>query len=294
MIVIVGAVAVAVDRSILPGVCAKRVPDRAAAAVFVDGALDLIGRGGGAPHKAFRETGRGVPVGRLCLRPGRFAGVAAIPSAEKPASLAKCRRENFPNIDFSRQVRVLPACVPAGDMIVRFDRRKSCRSRIRHVAGDSAVDESHALKVFEPIARLTIMYIGSSKPTGTLISTPAAVDEIDDAIALPQHAVVVEFGRCVRHREVEPAAFHAPVAGIRQCVVITMSPGRCPRPSITSISGGQPPSSASIQNAGHVTKGSDLLVAALENEGVDRIFGVPGEENLDVLESLRARRSSWC
>jgi hypothetical protein len=24
-------------------------------------------------------------------------------------------------------------------------------------------------------------------------------------------------------------------------------------------------------------KGSDLLVAALENEGVDRIFGVPGE-----------------
>jgi acetolactate synthase-1/2/3 large subunit len=34
-------------------------------------------------------------------------------------------------------------------------------------------------------------------------------------------------------------------------------------------------------------KGSDVLVAALENEGVDRIFGVPGEENLDVVESLR-------
>src|SRR5687768_10533523 len=34
-------------------------------------------------------------------------------------------------------------------------------------------------------------------------------------------------------------------------------------------------------------KGSDIFVAALENEGVDRIFGVPGEENLDVLESLR-------
>ena len=33
-----------------------------------------------------------------------------------------------------------------------------------------------------------------------------------------------------------------------------------------------------------MTKGSDLLVAALENEGVDRIFGVPGEENLDVVE----------
>jgi acetolactate synthase I/II/III large subunit len=34
-------------------------------------------------------------------------------------------------------------------------------------------------------------------------------------------------------------------------------------------------------------KGSDLLVQALENEGVERIFGVPGEENLDVLESMR-------
>lgn len=34
-------------------------------------------------------------------------------------------------------------------------------------------------------------------------------------------------------------------------------------------------------------KGSDLFVAALENEGVERIFGVPGEENLDMLESLR-------
>ena len=35
------------------------------------------------------------------------------------------------------------------------------------------------------------------------------------------------------------------------------------------------------------SKASDLLVAALESEGVERIFGVPGEENLDVLESLR-------
>jgi len=34
-------------------------------------------------------------------------------------------------------------------------------------------------------------------------------------------------------------------------------------------------------------KASDLLVAALEAEGVKHIFAVPGEENLDVLESLR-------
>ena len=34
-------------------------------------------------------------------------------------------------------------------------------------------------------------------------------------------------------------------------------------------------------------KGSDLLVAALENDGVECIFALPGEENLDVIESLR-------
>lgn len=33
--------------------------------------------------------------------------------------------------------------------------------------------------------------------------------------------------------------------------------------------------------------GAELLVAALENEGVKQIFGVPGEENLDFVEALR-------
>ena len=33
-------------------------------------------------------------------------------------------------------------------------------------------------------------------------------------------------------------------------------------------------------------KASDLLVNALENEGVEYIFGIPGEENLDFLDSL--------
>lgn len=36
-----------------------------------------------------------------------------------------------------------------------------------------------------------------------------------------------------------------------------------------------------------MTKASDLFVAALEAEGVKHVFGVPGEENLDLLESLR-------
>lgn len=34
-------------------------------------------------------------------------------------------------------------------------------------------------------------------------------------------------------------------------------------------------------------KASDLLIKALENEGVEYIFALPGEENLDVLESLK-------
>lgn len=34
-------------------------------------------------------------------------------------------------------------------------------------------------------------------------------------------------------------------------------------------------------------KTSDLFIQALENEGVEYIFGIPGEENLDILDSLR-------
>src|SRR6266478_5696805 len=37
-------------------------------------------------------------------------------------------------------------------------------------------------------------------------------------------------------------------------------------------------------------KGAALLVTALENEGVQHIFGVPGEENLDVVDALRRSR----
>ena len=33
-------------------------------------------------------------------------------------------------------------------------------------------------------------------------------------------------------------------------------------------------------------KASDVFVRCLENEGVEYIFGVPGEENIDVLDAL--------
>jgi acetolactate synthase-1/2/3 large subunit len=35
-------------------------------------------------------------------------------------------------------------------------------------------------------------------------------------------------------------------------------------------------------------KASDLFVKALENEGIEYIFGIPGEENLDLLNSLKS------
>ena len=37
-------------------------------------------------------------------------------------------------------------------------------------------------------------------------------------------------------------------------------------------------------------KASDLFVRALEAEGVEFVFGIPGEENLDLLESLRGSK----
>ena len=33
-------------------------------------------------------------------------------------------------------------------------------------------------------------------------------------------------------------------------------------------------------------KGSDLLLSCLEEEGVEYVFGLPGEENLEFLQSL--------
>jgi acetolactate synthase-1/2/3 large subunit len=33
--------------------------------------------------------------------------------------------------------------------------------------------------------------------------------------------------------------------------------------------------------------GADLFVRCLENEGVEYVFGIPGEENLDVMNSFR-------
>ena len=41
---------------------------------------------------------------------------------------------------------------------------------------------------------------------------------------------------------------------------------------------------------GSVRRGADLLVSCLENEGVEYIFGVPGEETLDLTDALADSR----
>ena len=33
-------------------------------------------------------------------------------------------------------------------------------------------------------------------------------------------------------------------------------------------------------------KAAELFVRCLENEGVEYVFGIPGEENLDVMDAL--------
>src|ERR671939_246568 len=41
-----------------------------------------------------------------------------------------------------------------------------------------------------------------------------------------------------------------------------------------------------MADGGEQLKASDLFIQCLEEEGVEYIFGVPGEENLDFLDSL--------
>ena len=80
MVMLVGAVAGGVVLDLARRV-RESVPDRAAAAVFIDGALDLIGRGGGAPQEVLRESS----PGRAGRRPA-FASVFGC--------IRRCRRHS--------------------------------------------------------------------------------------------------------------------------------------------------------------------------------------------------------
>jgi len=40
-------------------------------------------------------------------------------------------------------------------------------------------------------------------------------------------------------------------------------------------------------------KAAELFVRCLENEGVEFVFGIPGEENLDIMDALRRSAISF-
>ena len=73
VVVIVGDVTVRVVGD-LAGRVGERVPNGRHASVFGDGALDLIGRGCGAPEEAGRERARSRSLERRCLALGRLRG----------------------------------------------------------------------------------------------------------------------------------------------------------------------------------------------------------------------------
>ncbi len=76
--------------------------------------------------------------------------------------------------------------------------------------GRLAVDESDALKIFRAHRQVDDHVHRIVEADRDLdIGHRLAVDEIDQAILVPQHAVIVKIDRRVRHREIEAAGFDA-------------------------------------------------------------------------------------
>jgi len=143
--VIVGVVA-GVAVSILRAY-GQRCPRSSAATIFIDGASDLIVRLGGAPQKSFRVNSGACRSGR-----GFFRGVNQLirdfPKRGKPASFAKRGARIFRTS--SSPVSVF---VTDGDPV---------DFRTRQLLGAApSMKSSTPRNSFEPIARVTIRYMGS-------------------------------------------------------------------------------------------------------------------------------------
>src|SRR4051812_16415773 len=88
-----------------------------------------------------------------------------------------------------------------------------------------------------------------------------------------------------RYAGVSPASSRSrTICKSKAMLAAAASRGRALSALSSILSGGACPASP---RRCFVPKGSDLLVAALENEGVDRFFGIPGKKTLDVVESTR-------
>ena len=134
MIVIVGAVGVAVIADLARGV-GEGVPDRAASAIFVDSAFDLIRGSGRTPQKAVRETARGVPVGYLfcfdVLRPRRRRRHSERGKTRKLGKMPTRELVEHQHLLSGSRSRAGAFRAIAVTSRYQIDRRKSCRSRIQ-------------------------------------------------------------------------------------------------------------------------------------------------------------------
>src|SRR5438128_1337660 len=90
------------------------------------------------------------------------------------------------------------------------------------------------------------------------------------------------------------AAVRCMQAAKTACKALVTAETKPDRACVPTGSGGDPPGPArpssvppiSERSVPEMTKASDLFIHCLEEEGVEYVFGVPGEENLDFLDSL--------
>ena len=157
MVMIVGAVGVAAILDLARRM-RESVPDRTAAAVLIDGAFDLIGRRGGAPDKILRKRRGRVPLG---CRPG-----VAI---RRLRAASPCRARKAPRAWQNAGAKISKtSATPSPSGIDLPGRNPVDLEGDRNRGG--RVHETDTGSVFVPIARLTIIYTGSTNVSGTSMS----------------------------------------------------------------------------------------------------------------------------
>ncbi len=78
-----------------------------------------------------------------------------------------------------------------------------------------------------------------------------------------------------------------PRGGLTAALITTKSTDRLPYIPFPMLAAGSTINLFGRQNdTGNAMKASDVFIAALQSEGVEYVFGLPGEENLDLLDSL--------
>src|SRR5262249_25734412 len=136
------------------------------------------------------------------------AGLAAMPRPRNPASLPKCRRESLSRIDVPRNLyfvrrRALQHFVGL-EWIDLIDRNPVYLEF--HHNRRLAVNNADAPEIFRAHREIDDHVHGIVEADRDFdVRDRLAVDEIDDAVALPQHAIVVKAVRSIRQQKVKSA-----------------------------------------------------------------------------------------